>query len=171
MIARRGRELPAGMEITIRLIDSIDSEKNNEGDEFRACLHESLTLGDVIAPKGADAKVKLVAARESGKLTGRTELLVELLSVVVNGKTVPVITTRVTEGSGSRGARTAKTAVAVGAIGAIIGGIAGGGKGAPIGAGAGAAGAGSQVFMKGQRVRIPSETVLTFTTQGTVKVP
>jgi hypothetical protein len=52
----------------------------------------------------------------------------------------------------------------VGAVGAVIGAIAGGGKGAAIGAASGAAvGAGSQVLLKGQRVRIPSETRLTFT--------
>jgi hypothetical protein len=164
------RELPSGTEITVRLIDSIDSEKNDEGDEFRATLEDPIKLGDtVVAPKGSNAKVKLVAEKDSGKLTGRTELSVRLLSVAVDGKLVPVNTSRVTEGSGSRGARTAKTAAAVGAVGAIIGAIAGGGQGAAIGAGAGAAaGAGSQVFMKGQRVRIPSETVLTFTTEGIV---
>ncbi|HLH06523.1 MAG TPA: hypothetical protein VKW78_04750 [Terriglobales bacterium] len=167
------RELPSGTEITIRLIDSIDSEKNNAGDEFRASIDEPITLGDdVIAPKGSDAKVILVTEKESGKLTGKTELTVQLLSFSFAGRAVPVNTTSVTQGSGSRGARTAKTAAAVGAVGAIIGAIAGGGKGAAIGAGAGAAaGAGSQVFMKGQRVRIPSETVLTFTTQEAVKLP
>src|SRR5579871_211596 len=166
------RELPAGTEITVRLIDSIDSEKNDEGDEFKATLEDPIKLGDtVVAPKGANAKVKLVAEKDSGKLTGRTELSVRLLSIAVDGKFVPVNTSRVTEGSGSRGVRTAKTAAAVGAVGAIIGAIAGGGQGAAIGAGAGAAaGAGSQVFMKGQRVRIPSETVLTFTTEGIVSL-
>jgi len=60
----------------------------------------------------------------------------------------------------------------VGAVGAIIGAIAGGGKGAAIGAGAGAAtGAGAQTVMKCQQVRIPSETVLTFTTQKTIQLP
>jgi hypothetical protein len=174
MIALGGsRELPSGTEITVRLIDAIDSEKSNEGDEFRASPDEPLQFGDdMIAPKGADAKVRLVTQKESGKLTGKTELTVQLLSFMVNGKAVQVHTTRVTEASGSRGARTAKTAAAVGAAGAIIGAITGGGKGAAIGAGAGAAaGAGAQVFMKGQRVRIPSETVITFTTQDTVKLP
>ena len=172
MIARGGRELPAGTEITIRMIDPVDSETNKEGEEFRASLDEPVTLGDdVVVPKGADAKVKLVALKESGKLTGKAELSVQLSSLVVNGNVVPIASMNVTEGSGSRGARTAKTAAAVGTVGAIIGAIAGGGKGAAIGAGAGAAvGAGSQVFMKGQKVRIPSETVLTFTTQDAVRL-
>jgi hypothetical protein len=168
-----GREIPSGEQISIRLIDAIDSDKNNEGDEFRASLEDPLTLGnDVVAPRGADAKVKLTAENESGKLTGKTQLTVQLVSVTVNGKAVPVNSSDVSEYSGSRGERTAKSAGVVGVIGAVIGGIAGGGKGAAIGAASGAAaGAGAQVFMKGQRVKIPSETVLTFTTQSPVKLP
>jgi hypothetical protein len=165
------RELAQGTEIVVRLIDEIDSEKSKEGDEFRASLDEPLMLSEqVIAPKGADAKVKLVTEKESGKLTGKAELTVALVSVTVDGKAVPVETSSVSQASGSRGARTAKTAAATGVVGAVIGAIAGGGRGAAIGAGAGAAaGAGSQVFMKGQRVRIPSETLLNFTTASPVR--
>ena len=167
------RELPSGSQISVRLIDSVDSEKNREGDEFRASLEDPITLGnDVVVQKGADAKVRLVSEQESGKFQGRAGLTVQLVSLTVNGKTVLMNTSDVSEYSGSRGARTAKSAAAVGAVGAIIGAIAGGGKGAAIGAGAGAAaGAGAQTVMKGQQVRIPSETVLTFTTEKTVQLP
>jgi hypothetical protein len=173
IVVQGGRELSNGATIHVRLIDSIDSDRNNAGDEFRASLEEPITAGDeVLVPRGADAKVRLVTERESGKLTGKTELTVQLVSFVANGRTVMVNSSSVSEYSGSRGARTAKSAAAVGAVGAIIGAIAGGGKGAAIGAGAGAAaGAGTQVFMKGQRVKIPSETLLTFTTENTVKLP
>jgi hypothetical protein len=168
-----GRELAGGAEISIRMIDAIDSETNSEGQEFRASLEDPITLGDeVIAPKGAGARIRLVQEKDSGKLRGKAELTVELVGVTIRGQNVDVSTTSVSEYSGSRGARTAKSAAAVGAIGAVIGAIAGGGKGAAIGAAAGAgAGAGAQVFMKGQRVRIPSETVLTFTTSAPVKLP
>jgi len=167
------RELPSGSQISIRLIDSVDSDKNSEGDEFRASLEDPITLGnDVVVQRGADAKVRLVSEEESGKLRGRAALTVQLISLTVNGKTVPVNSSDVSEYSGSRGARTAKSAAAVGAVGAIIGAIAGGGKGAAIGAGAGAAaGAGAQTVMKGQQVRIPSETVLTFTTEKPLQLP
>ena len=173
MVGQSGRELPSGTEISIRMIDNVDSERDNPGAEFRASLEDPITVGnEVIAPKGADVRVRLAEEKESGKFTGRAELTMQLVSVTVNGKAVPVNTTSVSEYSGSRGASTAKKAAAVGAVGAIIGAIAGGGKGAAIGAGAGAAaGAGSGVFMKGQRVKIPSETVLTFTTQQAVKLP
>ncbi len=168
-----GRELPSGTEISIRLIDPVDSDKNQEGDEFRASLEDPITIGnDVVAPRGADARIKLTSDKESGKLTGKTQLTVQLVWVTVDGKTTPVNSSDVSEYSGSRGERTAKSAGAVGVIGAVIGAIAGGGKGAAIGAASGAAaGAGAQVFMKGQRVKLASETVLTFTTQGPVKLP
>jgi hypothetical protein len=167
------RELPSGSQISVRLIDSVDSDRNREGDIFRASLEDPITLGnDVVVPKGADARVKLVNEQESGKLTGKAGLTVQLVSITVDGKNIPVYSSDVSEYSGSRGARTAKSAAAVGAVGAIIGAIAGGGKGAAIGAGAGAAaGAGAQTVMKGQKVRIPTETVLTFTTQKTVQLP
>ncbi|MBV9397891.1 MAG: hypothetical protein JO062_07920 [Bryobacterales bacterium] len=167
------RDLPAGTQISVRLIDSIDSEKDKSGDEFRASLADPITIGDnVIVPRGADARVRLTEDKQSGKFTGKAELTVQLLSVVVNGKTVPISTSSVTEYSKSQTGSTVKRAAIVGAAGAIIGGLAGGGKGAGIGAGAGAAaGGGSGVFMKGQRVKIPSETLLTFTTEQVVRLP
>jgi hypothetical protein len=165
--------LPAGTQISVRLTDSIDSDKDKSGDEFRASLEDPIRIGDnVLAPKGADARVRLTEDKKAGKFTGKAELTVQLLSVVVNGKTVPISTSSVTEYSKSQTGSTVKKAAVVGAAGAIIGALAGGGKGAAIGAGAGgAAGAGSGVFMKGQRVKIPSETLLTFTTEQTVRLP
>ena len=167
------RTLPGNSEISVRIIDPIDSQKDDPGKQFRASLEDPILIGsDEVVPKGADATVRLATEKESGKITGKTELEVELVSIRVSGQTIPVASSSVTEYSKSRGARTAKSAAAVGAVGAIIGAIAGGGKGAAIGAGAGAAaGVGAQVFMKGQRVLIPSETVLTFTTRDPIKLP
>jgi hypothetical protein len=169
----RSRTLPSGTQISVRLIDAIDSERDRAGDQFRASLEEPLKIGDeVVAPKGADARIRLVEDKQSGKLTGKAELTVQLLSVLVNGNSVPVETASVSKYSKSQGVNTAEKAAAVGAVGAIIGALAGGGKGAAIGAGAGAAGgAGSGVFMHGQRVKIPSEALLTFTTQMDVSLP
>lgn len=166
------REIPSGTEIGVQMIDSIDSQKAAEGDEFRASLIRALVVNEEeIAPKGADATVKLVAEKESGKFTGKAELTVALTSIMVGGKKIDVTTGAVSQESGSQTSKTAKTAAIAGVGGAILGGILGGGKGAAIGAGAGAAGgAGAQVFMKGQRVRIPSETSLYFTTQQAITI-
>ena len=156
--------LPAGTNLVIRMIESVDSETNRVGQTFRASLDQPVMVdGETAIPRGADAVVKLVDAKDSGKLTGHAELTLSLQSVSINGHFVDINTQSINKESGSQGEKTAKVAGGTAAVGAIIGAIAGGGKGAAIGAGAGAAaGAGSQVITGGQRVRIPSETRLTF---------
>ena len=115
--------------------------------------------------------VKLVDSKESGKLTGRAELTLDLMSVKVDGRMVDINTQSVSRESDSRGQRTAKVAGGAAAVGAIIGAIAGGGKGAVIGAGAGgAAGAGAEEVTKGQRVKVPSETRLTFVLDTPIRI-
>jgi hypothetical protein len=165
-------ELPAGTNVSIRMIDGVDSETARLGQTFAAALDEPVMLnGETVIPRGADVTVKLVDSKESGKLTGRAELTLDLVSVRVNGRMVDINTQTVSRESSSRGERTAKVAGGTAAVGAIIGAIAGGGKGAAIGAGAGAAaGAGAEVVTKGQRVRIPSETRLTFVLDNPVKL-
>ena len=154
----------------IRMIESVDSETNRVGQTFRASLDQPVMVdGQTAIPRGADVVVKLVEAKESGKLTGRADLTLSLQSVLINGHFVEINTTSINKESGSQGEKTAKVAGGTAAVGAVIGAIAGGGKGAAIGAGAGAAaGAGSQVITGGQRVRIPSETRLTFVLDNAV---
>jgi len=156
--------LPAGTNLVIRMIESVDSETNRVGQSFRASLDQPVMVdGQTAIPRGADVVVKLVDAKDSGKLTGRADLTLALQSVSINGHFVDINTQSISREGASQGEKTAKVAGGTAAVGAVIGAIAGGGKGAAIGAGAGAAaGAGSQVITGGQRVRIPSETRLTF---------
>jgi hypothetical protein len=171
-MAQGGATLPAGTNFVIRMIDAVDSERARVGQSFAASLDQPVMLnGDSIIPRGADVVVKLVDSKESGKLTGRAELALSLQSVRVNGQMIDINTQTVKQESSSRTARTAKVAGGTAAVGAIIGGIAGGGKGAAIGAGAGAAaGAGAEIVTSGQRVRIPSETRLTFVLDNPVRL-
>jgi hypothetical protein len=157
-------EIPAGTNFVIRMIESVDSETNRVGQTFRASLDQPVMVdGQTMIPRGADVVVKLVDAKDSGKLSGRADLTLSLQSVLINGHFVDINTQTINKEGASQGEKTAKVAGGTAAVGAIIGAIAGGGKGAAIGAGAGAAaGAGSQVIYGGQRVRIPSETRLTF---------
>ncbi len=165
-------ELPAGTNIVVRMIDGVDSQVNRVGQTFAASLDEPVMLnGQTVIPRGADAVVKLADSKESGKLTGRAELTLDLVSVKVNGRMVDINTQTVSRESSSRGQRTAKVAGGTAALGAIIGAIAGGGKGAAVGAAAGgAAGAGAEVVTKGQTVKIPSETRLTFVVDTPVRL-
>jgi hypothetical protein len=166
-----GMDLPTGTNIVVRTIDGVDSEKNQVGDTFTASVDEPVMInGATVIPRGADVIMKLVDSKESGKLTGRSELTLDLVSVKVDGRLIKVDTQTVSMASSSRGERTAKVAGGTAAVGAIIGAIAGGGKGAALGAAAGgAAGAGAQVITKGQQVKIPSETRLTFVTDNPVR--
>jgi hypothetical protein len=164
--------VPAGTSLIIRMIDSVDSEKDRTGEVFRASLDEPLMVGgDVVAPAGTDVYVKLVEAKSAGRLAGRSELRLELVRMVLQGKSYPLDSTTYEQVGTSRGKRTAATVGGGAAVGAIIGAIAGGGKGAAIGAGVGAgAGTAIQVLTKGQQVRIPSETRLDFRLEIPVEV-
>jgi hypothetical protein len=165
--------IPSGAVLTIRMVDSVDSERDYVGQTFKASLDEPVfdSGGRTLVPRGADVVVKLVDDMQSGKIEGRTVLTLDIVSLRVDGRDVNVDTTAVKEQSSSRGARSGKVIGGTAALGAIIGAIAGGGKGAAIGAGAGAGvGTAAQVATKGQRVRIPSETRLTFTLQQPVRL-
>ena len=163
-------EVPAGTQIVVRLIDPVNSETDRLGQTYRASIDEEVIVnGQTVIPRGADALASLTEAQKSGKLEGRTSLTLDLRSVTVNGRTVNVATTGVSQESGSRGARSAKVIGGTAALGAIIGAIAGGGKGAAIGAGSGAAaGTAAQVITSGQTVKVPAETRLTFTLQNPI---
>jgi hypothetical protein len=169
---RASVELPPGTNLVVRMIDPVDSETASVGQTFAASMDEPVMLnGETVIPRGADVVVKLVDSKESGKLTGRAELTLDLMSVRVDGRMVDINTQSVSRESDSRGQRTAKVAGGTAAVGAIIGAIAGGGKGAVIGAGAGgAAGAGAEEVTKGQRVKVPSETRLTFVLDTAVRI-
>jgi hypothetical protein len=164
---RPNGELPSGTNIVIRMIEAVDSERDRLGQTYRANVDEPVVVeGRELIPRGADAIVKLVNDQQSGKFEGRTVLTLDLMQVQVNGRMIDINSEDVSRSSSSRGARTAKVVGGTAALGAIIGAIAGGGRGAAIGAGSGAAiGGGAEVLTKGQRVRIPSETRLTFTLQ------
>jgi len=165
--------IPAGTRISVRTIDTIDSTKNHVGDRFQASLEEPLTIDEnVVVAKGADVYGRLAESKKSGTFAGRSELQLELTGIVVNGRTVPLVTGEYELKGKSRGASTAKRTIGGAAVGSIIGAIAGGGKGAGIGAAVGGgAGAGSEIITKGDQVKIPSETLLDFTLQQDVAIP
>jgi hypothetical protein len=160
-------EVLAGTNLVVRLIDDVDSQRDSIGQTFKASLDEPLMLGErTLIPRNADVLLKLTEDKQSGKISGRTELTLDVVSVQVNGRMVDVATEEVSRASGSRTSKSGQVIGGGTALGAIIGAIAGGGKGAAIGALSGAAAGGAvQVMTKGEKVKIPSETRLTFTLQ------
>jgi hypothetical protein len=165
-------QIPAGTNITIRMIDDVDSKVANVGQTFRASVDEPVIVdGRVVVPRGADVVTKLVELQEPGKIAGGGQLTLDLASITINGQPVPVNSQSVTTTGESRKGESAKVIGGTAALGAIIGAIAGGGKGAAIGAIAGGgAGTAVQVMTQGPRVRVPSESRLTFTLQQPVSL-
>jgi len=156
--------VPAGTDLLVRMIDSVDSDKNHVGDKFRASLEQDFVVdGVVIAPKGADVYGRLSEATEAGHIQGKSQLKLELTDISIHNRLQPIMTGDYEVSGKSRGSDTAKK-VGIGAVaGTVIGAIAGGGKGAAIGAGVGAgAGGAVQVLTKGEQVHVPSETLLDF---------
>jgi hypothetical protein len=164
--------VPYGTVLSVRLVDPIDSERNQLGDVFRASLNAPITQdGAIVIPSGSDVQGHLADVKSAGKFAGKSVVVLQLDSISSGGQTYNVQTDQYTREGSSRGKNTAEKVGAGAGIGAIIGALAGGGKGAAIGAAAGGGiGGGVQAATKGQQIKLPSETVLNFTLQAPVTV-
>lgn len=165
-------EVPAGTLLSVRMLDAIDSDKNQVGDRFRATLDSPIVIEDkVVIPANADIEGRVVDLASAGHFKGKSQLALELTRVSYSGHTYSINTNQWTKEGGSRGKRTAATIGGGAAVGAIIGAIAGGGKGAAIGAAAGAgAGTGVQAITKGEQIHVTPEQVLNFRLEQPVTV-
>jgi hypothetical protein len=161
-----------GTPMSIRLIDSIDSEKNQVGDTFHATLDAPLSAeGAEAIPAGTDVAGHIVDLQSAGKFAGQSLLVLQLDSITSNGGSYNLQTDQYRKEGSSRGKSTAEKVGGGAILGGIIGAIAGGGKGAAIGTAAGAGvGGGVQAASKAEAIKLPSETVLSFTLQAPVTV-
>lgn len=162
--AQRGnypRTIDAGTTVQIRTNEDIDT-RETDGRVYSGVVNEDVRdrSGRIAIPRGSD--VELIV-----KPVSSNEVALDLDSVTINGQRYAIYT----EGGIAKGQkegiginkRTGKYVGGGALLGAVIGAMAGGGKGAAIGAGAGAAaGAGVQVLTRGQQVKVPAESLLTF---------
>jgi hypothetical protein len=164
--------VPAGTKITIRMIDAVDSKRARPGDEFAATVADPVVVGDrVVIPKGAEATTCLVEAKTSGRIKGRSELVLQLTQLTVEGQNYTVDSALYTAKGASRGKRSAKMIGGGAGLGALVGALAGGGKGAAIGAGVGAgAGTAVEASTHGQQVKVPSEAKVEFTLRSSLTI-
>jgi hypothetical protein len=165
--------VPAGTRILIRTVDSIDSSKQKAGYRFTATLETNLQAGGtVVAPRGTTVYGHLAQASSAGRMSGSSQLTLELTDIVIKGNAYPVLTSTYEIKGKGEGSQTAKKVVGGTGLGALIGGIAGGGKGAGIGALAGAAtGTAIAGSKKGEQLVIPSESLIEFRLQQPVSLP
>lgn len=159
-----------GTQITIRLVDAIDSEKNQTGDTFHATLNAPLTSdGEEAVPAGAELMGHLVDVQSGSKFAGKSVVVLQLDSLSSGGQKYSLQTDQYRKETASRGKNTAEKVGGGAVVGTIIGALAGGGKGAAIGAAAGAGvGGGVQAASKSPQIKLASETVLNFTLQAPI---
>jgi hypothetical protein len=164
--------VPAGTVLHVRLVQSVGSKISQEGQRFEATLSSPIVVkGDRVIPVGARALGTITEAHPSGRFKGGATLGLDLNSIVVGGRVYPIRTSMVTSESKGKGKRTAAMVGGGTAGGLLIGGLAGGGKGALIGgligAGAGTAGAAT-----GNRdIVLGSESPLSFELRSSVTLP
>jgi LysM repeat protein len=164
--------IPAGKTITVRLGETLSSNKSQDGQTFSAIVAAPVEVdGQVAIEKGASASGTVVAAKAMGHFKGGALLELQLISVTIHGREHAIETKPVTRTISGKGKR---STVAIGggaAAGAVIGALAGGGKGAAIGAAAGAgAGTAGAGLTGNKEITLPAESSLSFTLRQAVEV-
>jgi hypothetical protein len=160
-------EAAAGTELVVRTSEVIDSRDAGTQQTFSAIVEQDVmnASGRVIIPARSGAQL-IIRHVSSGGATGSPEMVLDVQSIIVDGRRYIVSTTDLTLDSDTGIGQNRRTAETIGGgalLGTIIGAIAGGGKGAEVGVLVGAAGgAGAQVLTRGRDVMVPAETVLRF---------
>jgi hypothetical protein len=158
--------LSAGAPIAIRINRDLNSENLAIGQEIEGTLDAPLTSsnGNVMVPKGADAKLKVTSIDTAGKVSGKSQMQLEVVQLSSGGAKYNVVGYHTFEGPAQimKAAERTGVGAAIGAgAGAIIGKIMRHpGKGA--GAGAVAGGATGAVTGKPAPVKVQAETVVQF---------
>src|SRR5258707_6449471 len=156
--------VPAGTRILIRTVDTIDSSTQKTGYRFKASLETNLQVENtIVAPRGAVVYGRLAQASSAGRMSGSSQLTLELTDIVINGTSYPVMTSAFEIKGKGEGKKTAGKVLGGAGLGALIGGVSGGGAGAAIGVVAGAAGGTAlAASKKREELPIPSASPLRF---------
>ena len=167
--------IPDGSRFIIKLKDTLDTKKMEQGKHFKAELREDLaTPSGLIIPKGRTVKGH-VAQFEHGYTGSKLQLALDeietrngwvpLIGTVTGVPGDPSIKATGEEGEIYRKGPDKKKVVTNAAIGAAVGAVSGsviaGGKGAAIGAAAGAGlGTGTSFLLKGGEMKLEKGTQL-----------
>jgi hypothetical protein len=133
--------VPRGTFLTVRVNQLLSTDKNQAGDAFSATLTQPLVVdGVVIAEPGQTLAGRVEESQKAGHVEGTARLGVQLTELtLVDGQQVPIQSSLISRKGNTSVGRDAGAIAGTTALGAIIGSAADWGRGAAIGAGAGAA--------------------------------
>jgi hypothetical protein len=163
--------IPAGTYITVRVNELLSSDKNQVGDAFSATLLQPIVVnGVVVAEPGQTVGGRVAEAKKAGRIEGVARLGLQLTSLtLVDGQQVPIQSQLISRHGPTSVGQDAGTIVGTTALGAAAGAVADWGRGAAIGAGAGAAvGIIGVLVTRGHPSIITPEQVLTFKIEAPV---
>jgi hypothetical protein len=157
--------VPAGTFLTVRVNQLLSSDKNQTGDAFSATLTQPVVVnGVVVAEPGQTIAGRVTESVKAGHIEGVARLGIQLTTLtLVDGQQLPIQSTLISrKGPTSVGQDAGVIAGATG-FGAVVGAAADWGRGAAIGAGAGAAaGIIGVLVTRGHPSVIYPEQMLTF---------
>jgi hypothetical protein len=156
--------VPAGTKLLVRTQEPVDSNRHRAGHRFTCRLEGDLRVGgQVAASKGTMVYGQLTAAQRSRRLVGRSELLIVMNGISVDGKVVALRTSECKAVSEN----TTRQTLGRTARGAVIGALIDGSDGAETGA---KVGLGVSVLTSGSSIHIPTGTLLEFTLEAPVRL-
>lgn len=165
--------IPAGTWITMRVNDTLSSDRNFTGEQFTGVLTQPIVAGGfVMARRGQTVGGRIADARRAGRRKGTSSLAVELIELALaDGQQIPVRTQLIEYVGGRTRGNDAATIVTTTGLGAAVGAAVDGGPGAAAGAGIGAAASVIGVLVtRGRATVVDSESLLTFRTLAPILV-
>lgn len=94
--------IPAGTPLSVRLRASLSSATSQPGDSFEAVLDEPVIVrGKMLAPRGAAVTGKVLDAKASSELREPGYMRLALISVSLNGQSLPIQTSSIFVKQGS----------------------------------------------------------------------
>jgi hypothetical protein len=154
-----GAEVPAGTELDVRLLNSLNSGTAQVEDRFEGATLVDLNVGGrTVIPAGAVLRGVVSAVQPATRTNRTARMTISFDQITVGGQSYPIRAT-VTQALQGEGLKGEAGRVGVGAgVGAILGGILGGFKGALAGILIG--GGGTIAATEGKEIELPQGTVL-----------
>ncbi|MEI9973458.1 MAG: hypothetical protein WDO73_16280 [Ignavibacteriota bacterium] len=89
--------IPTGMDLRVRVDDTLSTERNQRGDVFGATLLDAVMAnGTTVVPAGTHLKGHVAVNRPAGIFKGRAQLVLSLDSIEMSGRSVRIELTSAT---------------------------------------------------------------------------